>query len=199
MTAVWGPMGWMTLHSISVCYPTSPSSQDKKTLYDFMIAFSETITCVHCRSHFSSMFSNYRRNVPSWSDSKRDLFLAICRMHNEVNKRLDKPFPKTVKECLDSLKNATSYASQSEFRSKYLAYLSRDWYIHGRGTPYQHAAFQHIEKMKIIDRDFFSQNETSYSDVVIEEGNVISYPNQSVAFRPVFPKMKIKNVRWSPK
>lgn len=200
MTAVWGPMGWMTLHSISVCYPDSPSEQDKKLLYEFMIAFAGTITCFQCRSHFSAMFSNYVKNVPSWLNSKRDLFVAICRMHNEVNKRLDKPYPKTVNECLESLKNATLYTSQSEFRSKYLSYLLQDWNRNGRGNSYQFIAFQYIEKMKKIHEEYFSPREVLYSNVRIEEDNVLSYPNQKTnGFKLKMPKMKLKNVRWTPR
>ena len=115
-------MGWMTLHSISVAYPDDPSQQDKQILEQFMNAFGECITCVYCRNHFRTMFMDYKSKVPTWKNSKKDLFLAICRMHNAVNKRLDKPRPKTVAECIEFLKRATSYTSQREFRDKYCTY-----------------------------------------------------------------------------
>lgn len=198
MTAVWGPMGWMTLHAISACYPESPTDDDKKTISDFVNAFAATITCMNCRGHFSSMFSNYIKNVPSWLDSRRDLFLAICRMHNEVNKRLDKPYPKTVRECLDSLKNATTYTSPSEFITKYISYLFRDWSTYGRGTAYQFIAFRNAETMKRIYDEYLSSRIVSYSNLVIEEGDVIIYNNQPVSVKPLIPRMRIRNVRWSP-
>jgi len=198
MTAVWGPMGWMTLHAASACYPDSPSEEDKKILSEFVDAFAGTITCVHCRSHFSSMFSNYTRSVPSWLDSKRDVFLAVCRMHNQVNKRLDKPSPKTVEECLNSLKNATSYTSPSVFIEKYISYLFRDWNTYGRGTAYQFVAFKYVEKMKKIYENYISSRIVPYSSLVIEEGDVIFYPNQVFIAKPLFPRIKIRNFRWSP-
>ena len=197
MTAVWGPMGWMTLHAVSACYPDSPTEQDKKILSEFMEAFAGTITCMNCRNHFSAMFSTYRKNVPSWLNSKRDLFLAICRMHNEVNKRLDKPYPKTVQECIHSLKHATSYTSPSEFIVKYISYLFRDWSVYGRGTAYQFIAFKYAEKMKKIYDEYISSKIVPYSSLQIEEANVISYPNQPVDVKPLFPRIRIKNFKVS--
>jgi hypothetical protein len=149
MTKVWGPMGWMTLHAVSVCYPESPTPNDRKIISEFIDAFAGTITCANCRQHFFSLLSNYVRNVPSWLNSRRDLFLAVCRMHNDVNKRLDKPYPKTVTECLSFLKSATAYTPPSEFISKYISYLFRDWAVYGRGTSYQLVATNFINKMKI--------------------------------------------------
>lgn len=199
MTAVWGPMGWMTLHAVSACYPDSPSDEDKRILLEFVYAFASTITCIHCRQHFSSMLSNYTRNIPSWLNSRHDLFVAVCRMHNEVNKRLDKPYPKTVEECLQSLKHATSYTSPSEFIARYISYLFRDWSIHGRGTAYQFVALKDAEKMKKIYDEYLSSKTITYSDLQIEEGDVVSYHNQPVHVKPIFPRLKLKNVRWSPK
>ena len=198
MTAVWGPMGWMTLHAVSACYPDSPTPEDKIILSEFVHAFAATITCIHCRQHFSSLLSNYTQNVPSWLNSRRDLFLAVCRMHNDVNKRLDKPYPKTVDECLNALKHATSYTSPSEFIAKYISYLFRDWSIHGRGSAYQFIAFRDAEKMKKIYDEYLSSKTISYSNIQIEEDDIVFYHNQPVHTRPIFPRIKLKNFRWSP-
>lgn len=185
MTKVWGPMGWMTLHSISVCYPDEPTAYDIQILNDFMTAFIYTITCMSCRQHFTELFNNYKQNVPSWNRSKKDLFLAICRMHNSVNKRLDKPIPKTVEECLISLKNATSYTSQSEFRKKYIEYLFRDWNIYGRGTSYLIGALSSAEKMRKINEEYWNSHEVSYDFITWTDGDVINYPNQFVNQSPI--------------
>ena len=123
MTAVWGPMGWMTLHSISLLYPDNPSQDDKQIVRKFLSDFSESITCPHCERHFKTMFENYQMTHPEWANSRFDLFLFIVRAHNTVNKRLEKPLQKTVQECLDALKSATQYASFTEFRKKYIDYV----------------------------------------------------------------------------
>jgi hypothetical protein len=179
MTKVWGPLGWMTLHSISVCYPDEPTATDKQFLVDFMNGFAATITCITCRNHFNDLFNNYRQDVPSWLNSKKDLFLMVCRIHNSVNKRLDKPIPKTVEECLSFLKNATSYTSQFEFREKYIEYLFRDWNIYGRGTSYLQIALSHANKMKKINEEYWNTKDVSYDSIQWRDGDVVTLPGKS--------------------
>jgi len=199
MTAKWGPLGWMTLHSISVAYPDNPTDEDKRILNEFMNSFAATITCVHCRTHFSDMFNGYKHNIPSWANSKKDLFLAVCRMHNTVNKRLDKPTPKTVAECLETLQNATSYTSQHDFRKNYIEYLFRDWNIYGRGTHYLTIALQNTRNMQKINEEHWNAREVSYSSLKFEEADVLKYQNQPMTTKLVFSKLKVRIPRWSPK
>ena len=199
MTKVWGPMGWMSLHSISVAYPDNPTQSDKSLLNEFMNSFAATITCIHCRQHFGSMFVGYKNSVPSWENSKQDLFIAICRLHNTVNNRLDKPIPKTVAECIASLKVATTYTNQFEFRKKYIEYLQKDWNIFGRGSSYQPVALNAIKVMQRINESYWNLREISYFSVNFTEAEVVTYPNQPVVQKVVFPKPNLRNVRWAPR
>lgn len=199
MTKVWGPLGWMMAHSVSACYPENPTEEDKRIAYQFMEAFGKTITCDICRSHFSALFELYKRNVPSWLNSKKDFFLAVCRMHNNVNKRLDKPIPSTVLECLNSLKNATTYTTPFEFRNKYIEYLFRDWNVIGIRTSYYFTAINEVRLMKKINEEYWNLREVSYSDLSFEENDVLIFANQP-AYTPFnFGKLSLKNVRWSPR
>ena len=123
MTAIWGPMGWMTLHSIALLYPDNPTNDERQMLQRFLQDFAESITCPQCEQHFKRMFDNYRRTHSNWSTSKFQVFLFVARVHNTVNKRLEKPTKKTVQECLDAFAQATQYTSASEFRQKYIDYV----------------------------------------------------------------------------
>lgn len=174
MTKVWGPMGWMTLHSISVCYPEEPTPTDKQILNEFMNAFGGCITCIYCRQHFGTMFSEYKQSYPGWANSRYDLFLAVCRMHNAVNKRLDKPYPKTVEECLNSLKNATSYTSPRDFRERYVNYAIGDW-SKIRSTAEGYAGFQNANTMKKINDEYWNNREVSYANVKFPEADVLGF------------------------
>lgn len=187
----------MTIHSISVAYPDNPTEADKLILNSFMDSFGATITCIVCRQHFASMFSKYKKNVPTWANSKQDLFLAICRLHNTVNKRLDKPIPKTVAECIASLKLATTYTSQSEFRNKYIEYLQKDWTRFGRGTSYQFVAFNAIDNMRKINETYWNSREVSYSNVNLTEGDVVTYPTQPPAQKIVVLKPRTQKITFS--
>ena len=123
MTSIWGPMGWMTLHSISLIYPESPTPSDKQIVQSFLNDFAESITCPHCEKHFKIIYENYRRTHRDWADSRFNLFLFIARAHNNVNRRLEKPVKSTVQECLDGIIAASQYTSLTEFRRKYIDYV----------------------------------------------------------------------------
>lgn len=183
-------MGWMTLHSVSLCYPETPTESDKKIIVSFMDSFAKSITCAKCRDHFSHLFSVYKKNVPSWLNSRETLFLAVCRMHNNVNQRLDKPTPKTVQECLQSLKNATLYTPQFEFRKKYIEYLFRDWRSQ-RYSSYYSIAISAINEMNKLNEEYWNSRETPYDTVHFTEQNVLGFPNQPIQQKLVFQKISI--------
>jgi len=199
MTAKWGPMGWMMLHSVSACYPDTPLVEDMQKAEQFINDFAFSITCAHCREDFSKMVGIYKQTVPSWKNSKYDFFIMCCRLHNSVNKKIDKPTPKTVFECIQFLKNATMYTSQTEFRNKYIEYLFRDWNYFGRGQSIQIPALAAINRLKKQNDEYWSSRETSYDTLTFPETDVLSFPNEDVASRPVFPRLKLKNVKWYPK
>ena len=192
MTSRWGPLGWMTLHSISVCYPVEPTLIDKQLLNEFMQAFGMTITCSICNDHFSKMFNGYKASVPTWNNSRYDLFIAICKMHNTVNKRLNKPIPKTVGESLAMLQTATKYSPPSEFRKNYIEYLRGQW-SHFLGLK------QKVDVMKKINEDYWSKREAEYVGLNFDiTADTTTYPNQPVEQKIVFPRMNLRNVKWNP-
>lgn len=186
MTAIWGPLGWMTLHSLSVAYPEAPDSNDKSQLNMFMDAFGNSITCLDCRSHFATTFGKYKLNVPSWNATRYDLFLAICRIHNSVNKRLDKPAPRTVLECLDSLRNATSQTDQLQFREKYFEHVIRNWV----GIQYISVgvmSLQSARRMKSLHESYWKNLMTSYIGLSFPEADIFDFVIDGAPQRPQAP------------
>lgn len=178
MTAIWGPMGWMTLHSISVNYPENPTIEDKQVLDKFMEAFGGSITCPHCKDDFAKMFPKYKNAHPEWNTSKYNLFLAIVRMHNTVNKKLDKPSPKTVAEALELLRNATKLTSPSEFRHKYIDHVTNFW----RSLRRDHNSILPLNlcsQINKINLEYWNLRESSYEDLPEAEIFDISYQYSS--------------------
>lgn len=185
-------MGWMTLHSISASYPDNPNDSDKAILNEYMNAFAYTIPCHICNTHFSNLFSSYKSSIPSWANSKQDLFIAICRLHNAVNSRLDKPRATTVAEAIHWLKNATTYTSQADFKRNYLIYLLGQF---NKLHPPQNSS---VAKMKKITEEYWNSRECSYSSLVISEEDILVYKNQPVA--NVIPRFRlgIRSFRFKP-
>ena len=178
MSKLWGPLGWMTLHSISLIYPQEPTAMEKYIASRFLDLFGETITCNECKSHFKHMYSLYKSIHPEFLNSRQDFALFVFRAHNTVNIRLDKPTPKTVSECLLTLKLATTQTSLAEFRQSYLSYLMRIWgrNVSGEGMITRN----YVVEMNKINNEYWSPRELAIPDLI--EGDVIT-PIQSSVLR----------------
>jgi hypothetical protein len=164
-------MGWMTLHSISICYPMHPGPEDIEILNQFMEAFRGSITCPHCKDDFDSMFLKYKSTHPEWNISKYHLFLAMVRMHNTVNRKLNKPSPKSIAESLEFLKNATTYTTQKEFREKYIEHVTRNWISLRNTGSHATMALQNAGKMQKINSEYWNLREGSY-DIELPESEI---------------------------
>lgn len=172
-TRIWGPLGWMTLHSVSAIYPEQPTQADRLLIEEFMNAFRETISCSHCKTHFTTMFNRYKQTHQNWNLNRQNLFVFACRAHNTVNRRLDKPIYKTVSECIETLKNATSVKSQAEFRKAYLDYLVRNWSHQTDGHGMMMMGF--VRKMIKINAEYLNIRNVDYSEITIQEDNVVEF------------------------
>lgn len=172
-TKFWGPLGWMTLHSISAIYPEKPTSEERLILEKFVELFRESITCVHCKSHFTSMLNTYRRAHPEWSSSRYHFFLFVCRAHNTVNKRLDKPIIPTLNDCIETLKTATKVTTTGQYREAYINYLLSNWSreFTGDGAISLGAARQ----LKRINDEYFTPRDKGYDIYFFENGSVTEF------------------------
>jgi len=170
MTAVWGPLGWITLHSISVNYPEVPSVADKLIVKKFIDLFAETIACPSCKGHFTNMYRSYTSRYPNWADSRYNLFLFIVRAHNTVNRRIDKPRPATVLEALESLRAATKHKSPKEYRASYISYLYNNWSRQGGGEGFIQTG--NVREIQKINNEYWNPRETGFS-IFLPESDIL--------------------------
>lgn len=165
MTARWGPLGWITLHSISANYPENPTQADKLILKKYMGLFADTISCPSCKSHFLIMYNTYTSRNPIWWDSRDELFAFVCRAHNTVNKRLDKPIIQSIRDSIDTLHEVTKITNATEYRRQYLVYLQRNWSSpDAEGFMMSHA----VREMIKINNEYWNPRETNFAITVRE-------------------------------
>lgn len=173
-TKFWGPLGWMTLHSVSAIYPENPTQEERLLLENFVESFRECITCVHCKEHFTAMLNTYKRKHPEWSSSRYHFFLFVCRAHNTVNKRLDKPIIQSIQECIETLKNATKVTSPSQYRTAYINYLLQNWSKEFTGDGA--IALGAARRLKKINEEYFTPRDKGYDSVYFfENGSVTEF------------------------
>jgi hypothetical protein len=171
MSKYWGPLGWMTLHSISLNYPDNPLIEDKQILSRFMDKFTESITCPYCQTHFKTIFQSYKGLFPNWNTSKYDLFVFIARAHNTVNKRLDKPLIRTVSECLETIKSNIKNTSLKGFRQSYINYLISNWSkeLSGEGR----LRIGYSKELQKINNEYWSLREVDLGSLNFPESDIL--------------------------
>lgn len=177
MTAVWGPLGWMTLHSVSTSYPEQPTQTEQTLMSTWLDMFRDTITCNSCRGHFTEMLAAYRRQFPRMLSSRQDFAIAVFRMHNAVNRRLSKPIYDSVDKCMETLHNNLKTRTAKDYRFAYVNHIMRYWKslqdISGI------AAVKKIQQMRKIEDDYFTHRDTNFQvtiapDVVVLPSDVLS-------------------------
>lgn len=172
MTSIWGPLGWMTLHSVSLNYPIAPTIRDKTIAMRFLTLFADTITCKYCKDHFDRMFAIYTRNYPTFLDSRQNFAIFVFRAHNTVNKRLDKPKQQTVADCLRTLQTNIVNTPFAGFRSLYLSYLLRNWLKEFSGDSRILAG--HAREMQKINDEYWNTLDNT-NDIELDEDNVLEF------------------------
>lgn len=164
MTSVWGPLGWMTLHSVSMLYPEKPTTSEKALLTSWLDLFRDTITCVHCKGHFTTMLQNYRMRFPNMLNSRQDFAMFVFRAHNVVNARLSKPVYATLDECMVQLKNNIKTRTTKEYRDAYLTHIRKYWSslqdISGI------VATKKVIEMRKIEVDYFTSRDNNFDAVL---------------------------------
>jgi hypothetical protein len=176
MTANWGPMGWMTLHSIGIIYPDQPSNEDKLICSRFLELFGETITCRFCKDHYFRMLSTYKIVHPEFLNSKRDLFLFTVRAHNTVNKRIDKPTINSLADVLKSLQSVSLIISPDTYRKNYIFYLIRNWAYDTSGEGM--FAKQKARELERINNEYWSPRDRDYN-LIMEEADTLEIIQES--------------------
>ena len=191
MTAIWGPLGWMTLHSTAFAYPDNPTPTERDLMYSWLDMFRDTITCPSCREHFTQMLGNYRSQFPGMLQNRQEFVLFTFRAHNAVNRRLGKPLQNTVEQCMDTLRNNVKLNSAKGYRNAYLVHISRHWSIFRDVSGM--IAIKKINEMRKIENDYVASRDKNFTIgilsgvVVLPQDMMVREPGQDAIRRPVFP------------
>ena len=90
---VWGTHVWKSIHYIALGLPTNPDSKDKEVYYDFFMNLAHVLPCKKCSDHLKEIYKSHPLRL-SDVETASDLFDWTVKIHNEVNKKLNKPVMK---------------------------------------------------------------------------------------------------------
>lgn len=195
MTAVWGPLGWMTLHSIATIYPDEPTQAERDLMNSWLDMFRDTITCPSCQGHFREMLAAYRQAFPNMLASRQNLAVFTFRAHNAVNRRLNKPIHGEIDACMDTLKNNIKTRSAGEYRRAYLAHIARHWRTYRDITGI--AAMRKIGEMNKIEADYCIPRDNNFNVVLTPD--IVVLPRDVLDKSPQDTQVRIApNGRFAP-
>jgi hypothetical protein len=95
MTKVWGPAGWVFLHSCVTGYPTVIDKKDKqhrkrkKETKRFFESIGYVLPCRYCRESYNRFIKELP--ISRHLDSRQSLSRWLYRIHNKVNRKLGIP------------------------------------------------------------------------------------------------------------
>jgi hypothetical protein len=113
-TRVWGPAGWIFLHSIAQNYPWKPSEEQMNYYYNFFKLVGNVLPCRFCRESYQQFIKEMgtilslktmvdRKSVVTW----------LYKVHNLVNKKLDIKDKPTLKQVWDKYESFRSKCHKS--------------------------------------------------------------------------------------
>jgi len=81
-----GNHAWFYLHSLAANYPDAPSAEDKSAVRMLMASFGQLFPCKLCRRHLQGNLADAELG-PVAADSRAELSVWMCKLHNTVNKQ----------------------------------------------------------------------------------------------------------------
>ena len=160
MTSIWGPLGWMTLHSVASCYPNTPLPSEKTLMQTWLDMFQSTITCPSCREHFGTALGSYRRQYPQMLNSRDEFLVCTFRLHNAVNRRLNKPIHQTVTACFEQLRNNVKSRTARDYRIAYINHIQRFWRTMQDASGF--TSLKKINEMRKIEYEYLQRHDNNF-------------------------------------
>lgn len=85
----WGSQFWFTLHTVAYFYSDRPSPTEMRHAKDFYLSLASLLPCPGCAMHYQQLLNEIP--IDDAITSRQKLMIWVNRIHNEVNRSLEKP------------------------------------------------------------------------------------------------------------
>jgi hypothetical protein len=89
LTAVWGPMLWSYLHTMSFNYPNNPTAENKRHYREFVLNLQHVMPCKFCRTNLTKNLKEFPLTLNHMKD-RESFSRYIYGLHETVNRMLNK-------------------------------------------------------------------------------------------------------------
>ena len=113
-TRVWGPAGWLFLHSIAQNYPWEPTEEKKREYLEFFKLVGSVLPCRYCRESYIDFItqSDTLLSMDTMKDRKT-LITWLYDIHNKVNEKLEVKDIPTLSEVFNKYESYRSKCKKS--------------------------------------------------------------------------------------
>jgi hypothetical protein len=114
-TRVWGPAGWLFLHSIAQNYPWKPTPEQQSNYLIFFKHVGNVLPCRYCRESYQKFAKSL--NIETMKDRK-SVVKWLYLIHQKVNKKLGIKDCYSLKQVWDKYESFRSKCTKSEPEKK---------------------------------------------------------------------------------
>jgi hypothetical protein len=107
--------------------------------------------------------------------SREEFLLFTFRVHNSVNRRLNKPVHSTVTACFEQLRANVKNRSAREYRLAYINHIRRFWRTMQDSSGI--TSMKKIMEMSKIENEYILRHDNNF-ETIIPEG-VVVFPSQA--------------------
>jgi len=113
-TRVWGPAGWLFLHSIAQNYPWKPTVEQQKNYLNFFTLIGNVLPCRYCRESYQEFIKEPDTKLDiSKLKNRTSLVTWLYDIHNKVNKKLGIKCKESLKQVWDKYESFRSKCTKS--------------------------------------------------------------------------------------
>ena len=113
-TRVFGPAGWLFMHSIAQNYPWKPTDEQKQNYLMFFTSVGNVLPCRYCRESYQDFIKDPDTALNmSVMKSRLTLTKWLYDIHNKVNKKLDIKCNVSFKQVWDKYESFRSKCTKS--------------------------------------------------------------------------------------
>jgi hypothetical protein len=103
--------------------------------------------------------------------SREDFLIATFRLHNAVNRRINKPVHQTVAACFEQLRNNVKTRSARDYRIAYINHIQRFWRTMQDSSGI--TSLKKINEMRKIEYEYFQRHDNNFETIISEHTVVL--------------------------